>query len=61
MPAGDTESDMELANRIRVDACFAKTEIAWHKDSSYIEQMLHLYIIVKDYSGLIDVLWGNIS
>ncbi len=58
---GDTESDMELANRMKFDSCFAKTEIAWYKDSSYVEQVLHPCIVVKDYSELIDVLWENIS
>lgn len=53
---GDTESDIELANYLGIDACFAKTSIAWYQDSDYIEKELKPCMIVKDYLEFSNIL-----
>lgn len=49
---GDSEGDMILSNEMGYDACFAKTEIAWHKDENYIANVLKPKYTVDSYEEL---------
>lgn len=53
---GDTESDMQMANEMCYDACFAKTEIAWYKDERYITRELRPRYTISDYGELLFIL-----
>lgn len=57
---GDTESDMELAFKMGFGSCFAKTEIAWYKDSAYILQNFKPTMVTKDYEQMLRMLEGRI-
>lgn len=53
---GDSESDMELANKMGYSACFSKTGISWYKDSEYIETVLKPAAVIQSFEELLAAL-----
>ena len=49
---GDAESDIELANRLGTDFCFAATDIAWYRDRDYIQNQLRPTMTAENFRDL---------